>query len=148
MRTLALWSSYSRFPLGAQHATEKPKVACPPTLVRLELLLMRSVARSSTRSRVLLLEDDSILPPPVALPGVFGGGGAAGHGGPGGLVKNGMKSTLLSGAMTASPVPPGLLALVGPVDFPHQSFSAFKIPGCAPESTCRPAIEFPCMQLR
>src|SRR5438874_1622849 len=102
---LALWSLYSRFPFGGQHFTEKPKVACPPTLAGLELLLMRSVANSSTRSRPV--GGDSILPPPVPLPGVLG---AAGQGGPGGLVSHGVKSTLLSGSTTASPVPPGLLA--------------------------------------
>src|SRR6266480_7326063 len=67
---LALWSLYSRFPFGAQHFTEKPNVACPPTLVGLELLFMRSVANSSTVSRLKLSSEDSILPPPVALPGV------------------------------------------------------------------------------
>src|SRR5438445_7584272 len=147
MRTPAPWSLYSRFPLGAQHATEKPNVACPPTLVGLEALVMRSVANSSTASRIVLLLEDSILPPPVALPGVFG---AAGHGGPGGLVRNGMKSTLFCGATTASPVPPGLPAFVGPVELPHQLFSAFSfgVSGYAPAETSRPAIEFPLMQLK
>src|SRR5947208_1228191 len=70
MRTSPLWSLYSRFPLAGQHVTVKPKVACPPTLAGLELLLMRSVANSSTVSRLKLSSEDSILPPPVALPGV------------------------------------------------------------------------------
>jgi hypothetical protein len=33
-----------------------------------------------------------------------------------------MKLTLFSGAMTASPVPPGLFTFVGPVELPHQLF--------------------------
>src|SRR5438876_5165173 len=142
---LALWSLYSRFPFGEQHVTEKPKVACPPTLAGLELLLMRSVANSSTVSRLKLSLGDTILPPPVPLPGVFG---AAGQGGPGGLVSHGVKSTLLSGSTTASPVPPGLLAFVGPVELPHQLFCAFNVPECPPASTCNPARVFPLIQLR
>ena len=36
--------------------------------------------------------------------------------------------TTLSGSMILSPVPPGLLATVGPVALPHQLFSAFRVP--------------------
>src|SRR6266850_7319265 len=35
IRTSAAWSLYSRFPVGAQHFTTNPKVACPLGLDRL-----------------------------------------------------------------------------------------------------------------
>src|SRR5687767_8519908 len=46
------------------------------------------------------------------------------------LARNGTKSTELAASwMTASPVPPGLEALVGPVAEPQKLFSALTVPG-------------------
>src|SRR6266851_3111115 len=49
--------------------------------------------------------------------------------------------------MMASPVPPGLLAIVGPLALPHQLFSAFSVPVWPPAETSRPATTFPTIQL-
>src|SRR6267142_564077 len=48
--------------------------------------------------------------------------------------------------MILSPVPPGLLTMVGPVELPHQLFSAFRAPVWPPAEASRPAIVFPTIQ--
>src|SRR2546429_3573057 len=104
---------------------------------------MSIVANSRMRSRPV--GSDWIFPPPVALPDVFGGPGGQPAGG---LVSQGVKSTLLSGSMILSPRPVGLLGFEGPDGLPHQLFSAFScgVVGYANRSTSIPARMFPWIQ--
>src|SRR5436190_3785297 len=76
----------------------------------------------------------SIWPPPVAFPGV---GAPPMHAPTGrGAVSQGVKS---ASPTTSSPVPPGLLILVGPVGEPHQLHSALRVPRWLPRSTSSPS---------
>src|SRR5581483_11073987 len=54
--------------------------------------------------------------------------------------------TTPSGSMILSPVPEGLLAIIGPVALPHQLLVALRLPEWPPGVSSRPATELPTMQ--
>src|SRR5581483_10174445 len=124
IRTPASLSLYSRLPLAGQHFATKPKLARPFGFAALTVRAGKERRRPAGENSG---SSPGICPPPVALPGVFGGGGGAGQGAPGGVVSHGEKSTFWSGSMILSPVPDGFLGTsFGPDALPHQLFSAFR----------------------
>src|SRR6266568_1347131 len=113
IRTPAWWSWYSRFPVGAQHLTTKPKVA-------------RALGSDGSLA---------MCPPPVTFPGVEGAPPT--HPPPGaGATSQGVKS---ASPTTSSPVPVGFPAFMGPVGEFHQLHSALTAPTWLPGSTSSPS---------
>src|SRR5205809_234203 len=121
MRTPADLSLNSRFPVGVPlpcaSCTTKPKLACDLGSARLGT----SAGTDKSTPPTEKTGSPWIWPPPVTFPGV-------GQAPPADAVSHGVKSTTPSGSMTLSPVPPGLLRFMGPVELPHQLFSAFSVP--------------------
>src|SRR3954469_1866218 len=73
MRTFIPWSLYSRFPEGAQHLTEKPKVHLAVGSAGLAIRAGMEI-RSPSGEKTGSGSSPGIWPPPVTFPGVFGGG--------------------------------------------------------------------------
>src|SRR5437016_5275498 len=136
IRTSIAWSSYSRFPVGfpieSQHLTAKPKVAC--ALGSAKLGIRAGTDRRSPKGEKMG-SSPGIWPPPVTFPGVEGTPPTHTPLGAGEM-SQGVKSAFPT---TSSPIPPGLLVLVGPVNEPHQLHSALTVPTWLPGSTSSPS---------
>src|SRR5438132_301609 len=68
IRTSIPWSSYSRFPVDAQHFTAKPNVACDCGPARLATKAGSEIRSPSGEKR----GSPWTCPPPVTFPGVVG----------------------------------------------------------------------------